>query len=285
MDNSRDKLEADYLIGILNKSIINADMSNSSKIKALTPFIYKKKWQTAKTQPTSKALTIVIDMIHGYISQYKFDDEVNLMPTRLARIEKLMSGSTKSFWMERNAKLSDASIDKILIHIHGHLEHLLDREELEKSSRETQSNEQQKGNVKFEAILRKEESLRAKSRLEQQKIQENNREMKQREELNKNNSPIVATVLEPSSLSEEQLANLRKAQRSDHEQEEETTSCHGIQCPFMGGNQSRKTRRIRKTKKYKKRKTRKPTKKRKTRKTTKKHNTKGGKKNKRKKTN
>merc|ERR1711865_166167 len=77
-------------------------------------------------------------------------------------------------------------------------------------------------------------------------------------------SPDVVTVLQPSSLSEEALENMRKAQRSDHEQEEEKTGCYSVQCPFMGGNKSRKTRRIRKTKKYKKRKTRKNTKKRKT---------------------
>jgi len=93
-------------------------------------------------------------------------------------------------------------------------------------------------------------------------------------------SPDVVTVLQPSSLSEEALENVRKAQRSDHEQEEEKTSCYSVQCPFMGGNKSRKTRRIRKTKKYKKRKTRKNTKKHKT---NQKRKTRGGKKNKRKK--
>ena len=99
-------------------------------------------------------------------------------------------------------------------------------------------------------------------------------------------SPDVVTVLQPSSLSEEALSNVRKAQHSDHEQEEEKTGCYSIQCPFMGGNKSRKTRRIRKTKKYKKRKTRKNTKNTKNtkkRKTNQKRKTRGGKKNKRKK--
>ena len=96
----------------------------------------------------------------------------------------------------------------------------------------------------------------------------------------RNTSPDVATVLVPSSLSEEELANVRKAHHSDHEQEEEKTGCGISGCSMMGGNKSRKTRRKRKTKKYKKRKTRKNTKKRKT---NQKRKTRGGKKNKRKK--
>ena len=147
----------------------------------------------------------------------------------------------------------------------GATDYLLSREEDRKEARANEAHHKVK--------LRK-------LRLEQIKEQEYNREMKRREELNKSDSPDVATVLVPSSLSEEKLANVRKAHHSDHEQEEEKTGCGISGCLMMGGNKSRKTRRIRKTKKYKKRKTRKNTKKRKT---NQKRKTRGGKKNKRKK--
>merc|ERR1712166_645748 len=166
----------------------------------------------------------------------------------------------------------------------GAMDYLLSREEDRKEARANKTH--------HKVELRK-------LRLEQRKEDEYNREMERRERLNKSDSrvvtvrapsasmqntsqaskqsdsPDVVTVLQPSSLSEEALSNVRKAQHSDHEQEEEKTGCYSIQCPFMGGNKSRKTRRIRKTKKYKKRKTRKNTKKHKT---NQKRKTRGGKK-------
>merc|ERR1711865_74312 len=134
--------------------------------------------------------------------------------------------------------------EKVYSRMMGAMDYLLSREEGREKAREK--------------VTAHKVGLR-KLRLEQIKEDEYNREMKRREKLNKSDSrvvtvraplaskrntsqaskqsdsPDVVTVLQPSSLSEEALENMRKAQRSDHEQEEEKTGCYSVQCPFMGG--------------------------------------------------
>ena len=145
----------------------------------------------------------------------------------------------------------------------GATDYLLSREEERKAKRE--------GEVQHKAALR---GLRRsdEKRLKAIKIAEMNKLVEEK------------AVEEAQVAAQAEAAQAEAAQAAvpsaDHEQEEEKTGCGIPGCFMMGGNKSRKTRRIRKTKKYKKRKTRKNTKKRKT---NQKRKTRGGKKNKRKK--
>jgi len=196
---------------------------------------------------------------------------------------KILNATLKNFdnlYREKSKKVKEDVRYRML----GAMDYLLSREEERKAEREVEIHHE----MKLRGLRRG-----AEKRLKAIKIAEMNKlvEEKAEEEAQEAATQAVAQAAQEAAQAVAQAATQEAAQAvaqaaapsTGPEQEEGTTGCYGIQCPFMGGNKSRKTRRIRKTKKYKKRKTRKTTKKRKTRKTTKKHKTKGGKKNKRKK--
>ena len=161
----------------------------------------------------------------------------------------------------------------------GATDYLLSREEERKAKRE--------GEVQHKAALRglrhsDEKRLKAIKIAEMNKLVEEAQVAAQAEAAQAEAAQAEAAQAQAQAEAAQAQAEAAQAAvpSADHEQEEEKTGCGIPGCFMMGGNKSRKTRRIRKTKKYKKRKTRKNTKKRKT---NQKRKTRGGKKNKRKK--
>ena len=183
---------------------------------------------------------------------------------------KILNATLKNFdnlYREKSKKVKEDVRYRML----GAMDYLLSREEERKAEREVEIHHE----MKLRGLRRG-----AEKRLKAIKIAEMNKLVEEKAEEEEAQEAATQAVAQAVAQEAAQAVAQAAAPSTGPEQEEGTTGCYGIQCPFMGGNKSRKTRRIRKTKKYKKRKTRKNTKKRKT---NQKRKTRGGKKNKRKK--